>query len=341
MKIQPTTLPNQGDRLAPAPLWLGVFAAASSGPMNAAAFPALDWWPLVFVGTGLMMWSLKGRRLGTAFCLGLLGGFSFWGTHIFWLTVYLGPIPWLALTGLQSIFFALGAVLLALAWRVIPRLWPGSLGRLILLPAALGAIWSLRESITSTWPYGGFSWGRLAFSQSESPFGTLVAWMGVSGLSFLLAWLSAILVQAICVSELGIPLRGVIASTALVLVLLVPAWPTVTTGIFRVAAVQGNSDSGLFARYSPGQTLNDHIAGTVPLFGTPVDVVVWPENASDVNPLAYPDAARALDYITAEMHAPLVTGTITEDAHGHTFNSLLLWESGKGAVNQYDKIHPV
>ncbi|MBB5632006.1 apolipoprotein N-acyltransferase [Cryobacterium mesophilum] len=330
--------------LAPAPaapVWLAAAASAASGPITAAAFPALGWWPLVFAGTGLMIWSVRGRRLGTAFLLGLLGGFSFWGTHIFWLTIYLGPVPWLALAGLQTVFFALGAMLLALAWRVIPRLWPGRRGRLVLLPAVLGAVWSLRESITSNWPYGGFSWGRLAFSQSESPFGPLVAWLGASGLSFLLAWLSVILVQAIRESGLRIPLRGIVASASVVIVLAIPAWPTVTDGTFRVAAVQGNSDAGLFAHRVPGQTLNDHITGTVPLFGTPVDVVVWPENASDLNPLTHPDAARALDYITEGMRAPLVTGTITEDAHGHTFNSLLLWEAGRGAVDQYDKIHPV
>lgn len=324
-----------------APLWLAMIAAAASGPLNAAAFPSLDLWPLIFVGTGLMIWSVALRSLGTAFGLGLLGGFSFWGTHIFWLTIYLGPVPWLALAGLQTVFFALGAMLLALAWRMVPRLWPGIAGRLIVLPAVLGAVWSLRESITSTWPYGGFSWGRLAFSQSESPFGSLAAWTGISGLSFLLAWLSAIIVQAIRERDLRILLRGVVASAAVVLVLLVPAWPAVSNGTLRVAAVQGNSDSGLFARYSPGQTLNDHIAGTVPLFGTPVDLVVWPENASDLNPLTHPDAAQALDYITAEMHAPLVTGTITDDSQGRTYNSLLLWESGKGAVAQYDKMHPV
>ena len=41
------------------------------------------------------------------------------------------------------------------------------------------------------------------------------------------------------------------------------------------------------------------------------------------------------------MGAPLVTGTITEDAQGRLFNSLLLWKAGEGAVAQYDKIHPV
>lgn len=323
------------------PFWLAFLAALASGPFNAAAFPAADWWPLIFLGTGLMMWSVAGRGLGSAVLLGIAGGFSFWGTHIFWLTIYLGPVPWLALAGLQTIFFALGAMLLALAWRWIPTLWPGTWGRLVALPAVLGAVWSLRESITSTWPYGGFSWGRLAFSQSESPFGSLAAWFGVSGLSFLLAWTSAILVQAIRERGARVPARGIVATGSLVLLLAIPAWPVVTSGTFRVAAVQGNADAGLFAHRTPGQNLNDHIAATLPLFGERVDAVIWPENASDLNPLAHPDAARALDYVTENMAAPLVTGTITSDDEGRTFNSLLLWEEGRGAVDQYDKIHPV
>lgn len=324
-----------------APWWLAAIAAVVSGPINTAAFPALDWWPLIFVGTALMMWSVSGRRLGSAFLLGLLGGFSFWGTLIFWLTVYLGPVPWLALAGLQTVFFALGAMLLALAWRVVPRWWPGPSGRLLLLPAALAAIWTLRETITSTWPYGGFSWGRLAFSQSGSPFGSLAAWVGATGLSFLLAWLSAILVQVIRERDIRVLGRILVAAIAFTVVLVIPAWPVSADGEFRVAAVQGNSDSGLFAQQARGQTLNDHIQGTIPLFGEHVDLVVWPENAADVNPLTDRGAAAALDFVTENMNAPLVTGTITQDSEGRIFNSLLLWEHGKGAVDQYDKIHPV
>lgn len=324
-----------------APLWVSLLLASLSGPINAAAFPALNWWPLIFVGTGMMMWSVRGRTLGSAFLLGLLGGFTFWGTHIFWLTIYLGPVPWLALAGLQTIFFALGAMLLALTWRLVPRVWPGKMGRLILLPAVLGAVWTLRESITSTWPYGGFSWGRLAFSQSDSLFSSTVAWVGISGLSFLLAWLSAILVQVIRERTMRAPLRAIVATVAFVAVLIVPAWPVTTIGEFRVAGIQGNSDAGLFAQHVRGQTLNDHIAETVPHFGEPVDLLLWPENAADLNPLTHPDAASALDYVTEGMGAPLVTGTITQDDEGRIFNSLLLWENGKGAVAQYDKIHPV
>ena len=65
----------------------------------------------------------------------------------------------------------------------------------------------------------------------------------------------------------------------------VPAWPVASTGSFRVAAVQGASDAGLFAQREPGQTLQDHLRETIPLIGEKVDLVVWPENAADVNPL--------------------------------------------------------
>lgn len=272
--------------------------------------------------------------------MGTIGGFAFFGTHIFWLTVYLGPIPWLALAGLEAIFFGVGMTLIALAWRFVPRIWPGHGGRLLALPAVLGGLWTLREAITSVWPYGGFSWGRLAFSQSDSPFAPLVAWLGVSGLSFAIAFLSAVLLQ--CLREVAFPwaVRGIVAAATALLLVAFPAWPELTDGSIRVAAVQGNSDSGLFAKITPGESLNDHIQATLPLIGKKVDVVVWPENAADIDPLTNAYAAEQLDYIQQAMKAPLVTGTITTGTKGRTYNSVLLWENGR-AVDQYDKIHPV
>ena len=111
-------------------------AAAIGGLLNAGGFPALGWWPLIFVGTAMILWSLRGRSIGGSLLVGLVAGFVFFGSHIFWLTVYLGPIPWLALAGLQSIFFALGAMLMSLAWRFVPLVWAGRTGRLIARPVA-------------------------------------------------------------------------------------------------------------------------------------------------------------------------------------------------------------
>jgi apolipoprotein N-acyltransferase len=311
------------------------------GMINAGAFPDRGWWPLAFVGTALIMWSLIGRRAWPSLFVGLIGGLAFFGTHIFWLTVYLGPIPWLALAGLEGVFFALGCLLMALAWRFLPRVWPGRGGRLIAMPIVLAGLWVLHESITSVWPYGGFSWGRLAFSQSDSPFGPLVAWVGVSGLSFIIAWLSALGLQLIREHKVSWNARGVVAAAALLVLLGLPAFPVTTTSTMTVAAVQGDSDAGLFAQLPPGTTEDDQLQATVPLIGKKVDVVVWPENGADIDPLRNTQSAQTLDYITGAMKAPLVTGTITEDSEGRTFNSLLLWENGKGSVAQYDKVHPV
>ncbi len=322
-------------------LWLAAIVIVIGGILNALAFPGLGWWPLIFVGTPLILFALVGRRVWASLVVGLLGGFAFWGTHILWLTIYLGPVPWLALAGLESIFFALGCALVAIAWRVTDHAFRSRWGRLGLTPVVIAGLWLLRESITSNWPYGGFSWGRLAFSQSESPFGELAAWVGVSGLSFLLAWVSALTVQVARESATWKRVTHTLLPLGLVgLMLAVPAFPVVESGTMRIAAVQGNADAGLFAASTPGQILQDHVAATEPLYGEDVDLVVWPENASDLSPLEDSETAATLNLVTERMDAPLVIGTITTDG-SETYNSLLLWENGDGAIDQYDKMHPV
>lgn len=323
------------------PLMFAVPIAALGGVLNALAFPGVGWWPLILIGTSLILFALIGRQIWASLLVGVVGGFAFWGTLILWITVYLGPIPWLALAGLESIFFALGCALIALAWRVTDGIFGEVWGRLVLAPLIVAGLWTFREYVTSNWPYGGFSWGRLAFSQSESPFGGLVAWVGVSGLSFLLAWVCALTVQVMRqpASQYRI-VRGVLPVGLVAILLSVPAFPVVESGSMRVAAVQGNADAGLFASNAPGQILNDHLASTEPLYGEDVDLVVWPENAADLNPLTNSQSAATLNEVTRQMNAPLVTGTITSDGK-RIYNSLLLWDNGLGAISQYDKVHPV
>lgn len=308
--------------------------------LNALAFPGLGWWPLAFVGTPLILGALAGRRLGGSLLVGLAGGAAFWGVHIFWITVYLGPVPWLALGGLETVFFAVGCALIALAWRFGDRMRARAVAA-VLTPLVVAALWTLREQVTSTWPYGGFSWGRLAFSQSESPVGDLVAWVGAPGLTFLIAWASALVVVAVRGRGLRRIAGGGTAVLLLGAMLLMPSFPVAVTGTTRVAAVQGDADAGLFAEYRRGEILDDHYAATEPLFGEDVDLVVWPENAADVSPLVDRGSAARLDRVTEELSAPLVVGTLTVDERERVFNSLLLWEGGRGATDQYDKIHPV
>jgi apolipoprotein N-acyltransferase len=328
----------------PLPLGTAVLAAIAGGWLMDLGYPDLGWWPLTIVGTALVLASLRGRSISGAMLVGALSGFTFYGTLIEWLTVYLGVVPWLALTLLMAAWCSLGGVLIMLAWRWVPRAWPGVAGRLVLTPAVVAAAWTAREAVASSFPWGGFAWGRLAHSQAEGPLSHWVAWVGFSGLTFLLAWLAAAIVAVAIEREVGMLRRGIALAGASAALLVWPAVPIVTTGTISVAAVQGNSNSGLFAAYERGEILRDHYDATAPLFdeGLELDVVVWPENASDLDPLRNADAASVLDLVSERLDAPVVVGTITYDEPtDRSFNSVLLWRAGEGAIDQYDKVNPV
>ena len=322
------------------PLWASVVMAAAAGPVLDAGFPDQNWWVLAPIGVAAMLLALLGRGPWTGLLVGAIAGLSFWLTHISWLTLYLGPVPWLGLAGIESVFFAVGMSLPAVVLRTGPQLWPTVWGRVGLVPVVVAGLWTAREALTAVWPYGGFAWGRVALSQSESPFASLVAWVGMSGLSFIMVWLAALALQLLRQRDLAPLRRLAVPVAAVALLLLVPAWPVHQSGTTRVAAVQGAADAGLFAQNAPGQILSDHASATLPLIGTNVDFVVWPENASDIDPTRYPQAAKVLDYLGRAMDAPIITGTITH-RDGSFYNTSLLWEAGKGAVDWYDKAHPV
>lgn len=325
--------------LRPLKLWLALLVAAVSGFTFEASFPERGWWPLAFVGMVLLLWSLVGRGPWTALLVGVVSGASFWGSLIHWLTLYLGPVPWLALVGLQTIFFGFGAMALAVVLNRGNARWPSRWGRYGVVPIVLAALFTAREAVTSVWPYGGFSWGRLAHSQSQGPFVNLVAWLGTSGLSFIVALLAAVLFQVLRSGEA----RKVwpVFAVATVIALVIPPFAVNITGSTRVLAVQGNSNSGLFSEYTPGEILQNHVSATLPYAGEKVDIVVWPENGSDIDPLRNARSAKTLDYVSNAFDAPVVLGTITSPSPDKYFNSSLVWEAGKGATAQYDKIHPV
>jgi apolipoprotein N-acyltransferase len=345
---------------APLPLWAAVLVAASSGPIMDAGFPDKGIWPLTLVGVGLVLVTLIGRGIGSSLFVGFVAGASFYFTHIFWASLFLGPLPMSALAVLESLFFAVGAVAITLAYRWVPRAWPSPLGRLALLPVVVAGLWTAREAWAGVWPYGGFAWGRVALSQSDSPLSPLFAWLGISGVSFVMVLVVAAAIEAVRALELGQPRqrlrdpsaegardRGLVRARVLLgpvalatLLLVLPAWPVITDGSLRVAAVQGNSRAGYFDQREPGELLQAQLDATTPLFGQDVDVVLWPEGATDRSPLTDAYTASVLDYVSEQMDAPLVGWAVTE-RDGKFYNSELLWKAGEGATDFYDKKHPV
>ena len=324
------------------PLWLALVVAAGSGVVLDAGFPDGDVWPLTFVGIGLVLVSLRGRRAGSAFLVGLVAGLSFYLVHISWTSLYLGALPWAALSTLEALFFAGGAVLVTLAYRWVPRIWPGAVGTTVLLPVVVAGLWTLREFVAGNWPYGGFAWGRVALSQSQSPFGPLVAWVGISGLSFLMVALVAAVLELALRADVRASTRVLAGAVAVTAVLAVPAWPTTSSGTATIAGVQGNGPAGYFDEREPGDLLNSQVLAMSGLpAGSDLDLIVWPEGGSDRDPTRDAYGRYVFDAVSDGYDAPLLSGVITQSDDGEeAWNSSILWEDG-AVAGQYDKKHPV
>jgi apolipoprotein N-acyltransferase len=349
------------------PLLPAVVVAAGAGLLLDTAFPDKGWWFTAFPAIGLALIAMQGRRVGGAILIGLVFGGTFYWPHIEWASEFLGLVPWSALAAVMTLWNGAAAALIALAYRWLPRVWNGLGGRLLLLPLVVAGIWTAREAAASVWPYGGFSWGRVAFSQSDSPLSPLFAWIGASGVSFVMVFLVALALAAVQ-EAIRHPHRwaalGALVTLAALVLVSVPAWTSLpgtapsAAPTLRVGAVQGDTKAGYFdPPENFGDNLLGQVAATEPLYDEDVDVVVWPEGASDASPLAYSWARELWDEVVERAGAPLVGGTITTrqldkvDENGDPmpeyFNTVMLWEAGAGSdghggpTDYYDKKHPV
>lgn len=329
----------------PLPLWAASLAAAIAAGLMYLSYPGPALWFLAYPATALLLVSLIGRRFGGAMLVGLLYGILFFALLVSWTARYLGPVPWAALSILEGGLTALALVPIVLAYRWIPRAFPSTSARIFLLPAVVAALWIGRELFIGTWPYGGFPWARIGMSQAQSPSAPVSSWVGVSGLGFLMVLLVAVLIEVVRLRawrrERGRRVPAVLVPVALVLVLaLLPTFPTTPNGTLRIAAVQGNGPTGYFDDRERYSVITAQTKATEPLYGEDVDLLVWPEGSLDSDPFQDENLARRLTLITNRVGAPLLANAAT-GRNERYFNTSLLWTDAGGATQLHDKRHPV
>ncbi|WP_243225726.1 apolipoprotein N-acyltransferase [Microbacterium sp. CIAB417] len=322
------------------PLWLAVPVAAAAGWLMDLSYPEVGAWILAFPAVGLLLVALIGRRAGGALLVGLVYGAVFFLLLVSWTSRYLGPIPWVALSGLEALLTAIAAIPIALAYRWMPRAFPGTVARLVALPATVGALWVGRELLLGTWPYGGFPWARIGMSQSESPLAPLASWVGVSGLSFLIVFVVAMLVEVIRLRLWRRPVRLLAPVALIAVLLLVPAFPTTAAGDLRIGAVQGNGPTGYFDMREPYSVIDAQTDASRPLYGEDIDLLVWPEGSVDGDPFQSANLARRMTLVANRADAPLLANAATE-RDGQYFNTSMLWQQDGTAAQTHDKRHPV
>ncbi|MBY6410101.1 apolipoprotein N-acyltransferase [Rhodococcus sp. BP-252] len=322
--------------------------SVASGLLLYLSFPPRTLWFLAPLSIALLVLVLvRGRGDGpqskkAGFGYGLLAGLGFFVPLLPWIGVYVGPLPWLALATAESVFTGLFGVLAVVAART--RWWP----------LALALVWSLVEWARSSFPFGGFPWGRLAFGQ---PDGWLLPLAGVGGaplLSFGVA-LTGTGLAAVAVALLEKRLRGIIvgvsvaASASIVALAVAPMLigdshdPDSRT--ITVAAIQGSVPRlGLDFNAQRRAVLDNHVRETLSLADdvragrTPApDLVVWPENASDIDPLRNADAATEITAASEAVGAPILVGSVLVNDDRTTTNSVIVWDGAAGPGERHDK----
>ena len=310
-----------------------VGGAFLAGLLLDVAFPPHDLWWLAPVAVGLLTVLCRGRSARQGAVLGLAGGLGFFVPLLVWTGTIAGAGAWLALALLEAAFVVpLGAGL-----AVVTRLagWP--------LWAA--ALWVGEEALRDRLPFGGFPWGRLAFSQGDTWLTPLAAVGGAPLVTFAVALLGSLLAAV-----LGRSGRRTALAAAAVVLAGAPLVPLPTGGQqVTVAIVQGNVPRlGLDAFAQRAAVLHNHAAATHELAAAVraghqprPDLVIWPENASDLDPYTDPEAAATIEAAVRDIGVPTLVGAVLEGPGRNVRNAGIVWDPTAGAGAMYVKRHPV
>jgi len=319
-----------------------ILLAGAGGVVLNLAHPDASWWPLALVSLGMLWWALDGITARAGFALGWLFGVAFLAPHVWWAYMAVGPVPWVALFVVEGLAFALFAA----SWVHVER--SGLLAERWWAQAPTFALlWVGWEQVRSMVPFGGFPWGRVAFSQLDAPVAHL-AWVGGAPLvSFVTVCAAVLLAGALVAIRERLPLHAAAGPFVAVVLLLigfaVPLDNRAETGTIQLGIVQGNLPNlGLEAFAQAREVTDNHLAGTEELveWAPDMDLLVWPENSADFDPRT---DERSYDTVTAAARlaqAPLLMGANDYSAEGGRYNAGLLWSPDGGVLDQYNKQQP-
>ncbi|MEJ7705855.1 MAG: apolipoprotein N-acyltransferase [Nocardioidaceae bacterium] len=332
-----------------------------AGLAVAASFPPWGHVELLPIGLAGLMLTTRRSTGRTGFLQGLLFGLGFMLPLMRWITI-IGPDAWVALGLLEALFY--GGMGMTWAWLRSSRWWP----------LAIAATWVGAELLRSTIPWGGMPWGRLAFGLVETPLvgygriggSALVAALTVAAVAFFVnvvehvAWRRSPSQPVASENPGAEPERRLLdkpavlsAAVAWGLVLLSPLLPTgpASSGDrVTVAAIQGNvPGEGMNAFAERRAVLTNHAQTThdyaeqVRRGAQPApDLVIWPENSTDIDPYADRSAYTEIDQAVRDIQAPTLVGAVVSSSDATRVQNMgIVWDPSSGPGEQYVKRHPV
>ncbi|HEX8003014.1 MAG TPA: apolipoprotein N-acyltransferase [Mycobacteriales bacterium] len=323
--------------------------ALLGGLLTYLAFPRYSLRPLAVAGPALLVAATYRQPLRRSAGLGLGYGLAFFVPLLAWLQTGAGTNAWLVLAVLEAAFLAASGSALSLVSR-LPA-WP--------LWSA--GVWVLQEAARGRVPFGGFTWGRLAFAMDEGPY---LRWAAVGGaplVTFLVALTAASLVFGVRhaaaarhrFSGSSPPAAAAALAAGALPLLLAPLLPRAPAPERRVtvALVQGNVPRLGLASFDPRQqemVVRNHVEATFTLaeevaagrLPRPA-FVVWPENSTDRDPREDLTVRALVDGATRRVGVPVLVGAVLDRDDGGAENAGIVWDPETGPGATYAKRHLV
>ena len=263
--------------------------------------------------------------------LGFAFGLGFMAPLIWWMhAVSYGA--YVALVVVQALFF----VPILFGLRLVSRLW--------WWPIAMPSVWVLGESARSMVPFSGFPWGRLAHTTIDTPLDGYLRWIGMPATSFLVCLLAAGLAWFVVrPREKVVTVLSGAAAVLLVGAVLPAGLAGGAAASAQVALVQGNVPGNFFT-WKRGEIFKLHAAETEELIERinddevpQPDLVLWPENATDIDPFHDPSLAARIERLSGDLGAPILVGGLFDGPTVDTaYNAGVVWTSD-GPEGRYVK----
>jgi apolipoprotein N-acyltransferase len=286
---------------------VAIFLSAFSGLLLSFAYEPVGKWWIAPIAIAVHMYALNKstRKLLSV----LVFAFTFNAIALHWSSTFVGALPWIIL--------ALGLALFYLPLALVSR-WGMTTYPLMFL---------LMEEIRNYFPFGGFGWLRLAYSQPDAIYSQIAAVGGSSALS------AIVLLTSLFFFVLG-QRRVTFIPLIPFLFLFIPVQLQVM-GTSSVLMIQGNvPEYGLDFNSRAKAVFNNHLDLTQEELkkDDKVDFILWPENSVDVDPFTNIDVLDALNGI----EQPLIIGAVLGKGE-KLLNTSILWDEDQPQV--YIKQH--
>jgi apolipoprotein N-acyltransferase len=288
---------------------VAILLSALAGLLLSFAYEPVGQWWIAPIAIAVHMYAINKskHRILSAFIFSVVAN----AIALHWSSTFVGSLPWIILVIGLSLFYL--PLALVSRWGI----------------TSYPLIFLLLEELRNHFPFGGFGWMRLAYTQPDAPYSKMAAVGGSAALSAVVLLIGLFLFFATQQKFSFIPIIPIF-------LILIPI-QLQTVGTTTALMIQGNvPEYGLDFNSRAKAVFNNHLQLTQDEIkkNKNVDFILWPENAVDVDPFI--DQNKDVFEKLNSIEQPLIIGAVLGKGN-KLLNTSIYWDKDQPQV--YIKQH--